>query len=146
VRVSGGAHPLFDFVASSDGYRALDGNDGGSRSRLGERLGGGEHSAQIGTAAVAGGRSHSDEVDIARRVRTFDARAERQAPAAHVARHDLGEPRFEEGDLAAAQSVDSFFAHVGAKNVIAHFGEPGRRHQSYVSRARNRYFHVRASS
>ena len=44
----------------------------------------------------------------------------------------------------AAQCVDAFFADVGAKNVIAHFGESRRRDQPYITGACDGNLHAGA--
>ncbi|MOA13369.1 hypothetical protein D3C78_1334180 [compost metagenome] len=101
----------------------------------------GQDLAQIGTAIVPGRRAHGDKQHLAMLHGELFVAGEMQTASLQAFTHQRGQARLVNAHLALAQAVDLALVDVHAHHVMAHFGQHGGLHQTYVATSEYTDFH-----
>ena len=136
--------PLREFPARADGDGGLADHNVGAPQRGHERIDGRVDVGQVGAVSSHLLRgADADEVD--RGVVGGDRMVggEAQSPGVEVAAEDVGEPGFEERDVAGLQAFDLLWVDVDTDDVVAEFGHAGRVRRAEVPATDHRELHGR---
>ena len=96
----------------------------------------------IGRSILACGCTHGDELHPAMRDGAVHVAGELQPAAVCVAQHDVEQPGFVDGELAAVEHGDTVGIVVQTDDVVTHLCQTCARDQAHVSGSDNGDFHV----
>ena len=134
VGASGGNGAL-DFRAGADGNRGLQDDHGAPGETGGDLPRCGVDVTQVGMAVAAAARCADGDEDGVGVRHGVEIGANGKTPGADVARHEVLEARFVDGDFAGVQACDLFGVVVHTGDAGAEFREAGPRHQADIAGA-----------